>query len=56
MLHREKKTVYLPKEERTLYIESLVPHTVYSFNISSRFMDGTLGPDYHIRVQTSIDG
>lgn len=56
MLHGQKEDRMLPKEERTLYIDGLVPHTVYSFNISAKFMDGTWGPEYHIRVQTSIDG
>ena len=46
----------VPKEQRSMYIDGLVPKTVYSFNISAKFMDGTWGPDYQLRVETSIDG
>ena len=51
-----KKDRFVPKEERTLYIDGLVPKTVYMFNISAKYMDGTWGPEFPLRVETSIDG
>ncbi len=51
-----KRDRFVPKEERTLYIDGLVPKTVYVFNISAKYMDGTWGPDFPLRVETSIDG
>lgn len=50
------KDKIVPKEERTIYMDGLVPKTVYSFNISAKFMDGTWGPQFQLRVETSIDG
>ena len=54
--HDDKKDKIVPKEERTLYIDGLVPKTVYSFNISAKFMDGTWGTEYQLQVETSING
>ncbi len=54
--HDDKQDKIVPKEERTLYIDALTPKTVYTFNISAKFMDGTWGPEYQLRVETSIDG
>ena len=55
-LYDPKKDRIIQKEDRTLYIEGLVPKTVYSFNISAKFIDGTWGPPYPMRVETSPDG
>ena len=55
-LKEGKKDKFVPKEERTLYIDGLVPKTVYRFNISAKYMDGTWGPEFPLRVETSIDG
>ena len=51
-----KKDRFVPKEERTLYIDGLVPKTIYMFNISAKYMDGTWGSEFPLRVETSIDG
>ncbi len=52
----QKRDKMVPKDERALYIDNLVPKTVYSFNISAKFIDGLWGPPYHLRFETSIDG
>lgn len=52
----QKKDRFVAKEERMLYIENLIPNTVYSFNISAKFIDGTWGPPYHLSVETSVEG
>jgi len=51
---RQRKSV--PKEESTLYLESLVPRTVYTFNISASFLDGSAGPVTSLHVETSAEG
>jgi len=43
-------------DERMLFVDSLVPRTVYTFNISAYFTDDTWGPVHQIRVETSIGG
>ena len=52
----KKKDANAAKETRTLYIDELIPKTVYTFNISAKFMEGTWGPPYTLHVETSIDG
>jgi len=39
-----------------LFVDGLVPRTVYAFNISAYFTDDTWGPVHQIRVETSIGG
>ena len=51
---RKHKTV--PKEESTLYLERLVPHSVYTFNITASFLDGSKGPVTSLDVETSAEG
>jgi len=51
---RQRKNV--PKGESTLYLESLVPRTVYTFNISASFLDGSAGPVTSLHVETSAEG
>jgi len=51
---RKRKNV--PKEESTLYLEHLVPRTVYIFNISASFLDGSAGPVTSLHVETSAEG
>ena len=51
---RKQKTV--PKEESTLYIEKLVPQSIYTFNISASFLDGFNGPVTSLQVETSAEG
>lgn len=46
----------IPKEERSVYIDGLVPKTVYGFNISVNFIGGIWGPPVSLRVETSVDG
>ncbi|ELU00302.1 hypothetical protein CAPTEDRAFT_229069 [Capitella teleta] len=43
------------QKDRSYYIDSLVPNTVYTFNITAQFMDGSWGPAFSIHVQTSND-
>ena len=46
----------LDMDEQTLYVDGLVPNTVYTFNISAKFMDGNRGPPYSIQVLTNAEG
>ena len=55
-LYDQKKDRIVPKEDKTIYIDGLIPKTLYSFNISAKFMNGEYGPPYHLRLETSIDG
>lgn len=49
-------TKIVATDERTLFIDGLVPRTVYTFNISAYYTDDTWGPVHQIRVETSIGG
>jgi len=40
----------------TLYINGLMPKTVYTFNISAKFVDAAWGPASSIRIETIPDG
>jgi len=51
-----KKEIFANKDDRTMYIEGLLPETVYNLNISAKFSDGSWGPPYSLRVETSSDG
>lgn len=51
-----KDSRMVAKVERSLYIDELVPDTVYTFNITAKFMDGSWGPAFTMHVQTSNDG
>lgn len=55
-LYDQKKDKIVHFDEHSLYIDGLVPKTLYSFNISAKFLSGEYGPPYHLRVETSIDG
>ncbi|KAK2179862.1 hypothetical protein NP493_469g03030 [Ridgeia piscesae] len=50
-----KKDSIVPNDETSLYIDGLVPKTIYSFNISAKYSDGSWGPEYMLKVETSID-
>ena len=50
------KDLIVPKEETSLYIDGLVPMTVYTFNISAKYIERSWGPAYTLQVETSIDG
>lgn len=50
-----KRDKYVAKEDRTLYIDHLIPDTSYIFNISAKFMDGW-GAPYLLVVETSSEG
>ena len=56
MFTHAKENRIVPMEERTHYIDGLMPKTIYTFNISAKFMDGNWGPEYSMRVETSVDG
>ena len=47
---------YATSDQRMLFVDGLVPRTVYTFNISALFTDDTWGPVHQIRVETSIGG
>jgi len=47
-----KKDVFVPKEDNSLYVPNLIPDTVYTFNISAKFLDGSYGASYSIRLDT----
>ena len=61
-LGRRKKHIAKPvavtvnKEDHTYYANGLIPKMMYTFNISSKFLDGTWGDDYQLIIETSIDG
>lgn len=55
MIDRRKQTL-VAKEESTLYLEALVPQTVYTFNITASFLDGLKGPVTSLHVETSAEG
>jgi len=50
------KTLTVAMEQRSVYVSSLMPRTLYSFNISAKFIDGSWGPTAHLQTETSSDG
>jgi len=50
------KSVMIAKERRSLFVTRLMPRTVYSFNISAKFIDGSWGPATNLHTETSSDG
>jgi len=42
----------VPKEDNSLYVPNLMPDTVYTFNISAKYLDGSYGAAYSIRLNT----
>lgn len=44
---------YVSKEEQQRHVDDLLPHFIYTFNISAKFLDGTFGPPTSLRVETS---
>jgi len=42
----------VPKEDNSLYVPNLIPDTVYTFNISAKYLDGSYGAAYSIRLDT----
>jgi netrin-G3 ligand len=50
-----QKSLMVSKEDKNLVINDLAPKTMYSFNISAKFIDGSWGPPYGIQVETSSD-
>jgi len=51
-----RKTLSVSKEQASVYVTRLIPATVYSFNVSASFIDGTWGPSVHLHAETSSDG
>jgi len=51
-----RKTLSIAKEEQSVYVKNLMPRTVYSFNISAEFIDGSWGPTAHLHAETGSDG
>ena len=51
-----RKTLTVAKERESAYVTRLMPRTVYSFNISAKFVDGSSGPISHLLTETSSDG
>ena len=52
----EKQTKLLSVDEKSFKTDGLSPKTVYTFNISAKFLDGSWGPVYTLKVETSADG
>lgn len=50
------KTLTVAKEQQTVYVTDLMPRTVYSVNISAKFIDGSWGPITNLHTETSSDG
>ena len=51
-----RKELFTPKEQQYRLVGDLNPRTVYSFNISAKFMDGIWGTPFSLRVETQTDG
>jgi len=51
-----RKPKSVPKEETSIYLERLVPQSVYVFNITASFLDGLTGPVTSLHVETSAEG
>jgi len=49
------KTLMVAKEQQSVYVTNLMPRTVYSFNISAKFIDGSWGPTSRLHTETSSD-
>lgn len=50
-----QRTKLLSLEEKNFITDGLIPKTVYTFNISAKFLDGSWGPVYTLKVETSAD-
>ena len=50
------KTLMVSKEQDTVHVTDLMPRTVYAFNISASFIDGSWGPTTSLYTETSSDG
>jgi hypothetical protein len=51
-----RKNRLVTKEQRSLVVDGLQPQTVYTFNISAKFIDASWGPTTSIRVETNPEG
>ena len=51
-----KKEVIIPKDDYSLRLDGLLPRSLYSVNISVRFIDGTWGPPFSMKMETGLDG
>lgn len=51
-----KKSFQVEKGAQSFRIENLLSNTLYSINISAKFIDGITGPPYQLRVETSPSG
>lgn len=52
----KEKSVTIPKEETSAFIENLAPKTQYHFNLSVLFNDGTWGAPNALKIETRIEG
>lgn len=51
-----KKNETIAKEQSMMYIDNLIPNTVYNFNLSARFIDGLWGRPFRLRFETTAEG
>ena len=51
-----RKNQFVAKEMLNLYVSDLMPRTVYTFNISAKFIDASWGPVSTVRVETTAEG
>jgi len=56
LIDRQRKPKIVPKEQSSLFLEGLVPQSVYMFNITPSFLDGLKGPVTSLHVETSAEG
>ena len=49
------KFLMVAKEQRSVYVTNLMARTVYRFNISANFVDGSWGPAASLHTETSSD-
>ena len=50
------KSLSVARDQERVYIRQLMPRTVYSFNISAKFIDGSWGPVVQLHAETTSDG
>ena len=54
--YHNKSSQIIAKEDTSIFIDGLMPKTVYTFNISAKFLEGSWGPPNTLNVETSVDG
>ncbi|ESN95495.1 hypothetical protein HELRODRAFT_102544 [Helobdella robusta] len=50
-----RREIIVPKEEKLRHIDNLVSSTLYTFNITAKFVDGSWGPTNILHIETTQD-